>query len=52
MNSYISLSGKLERLFYALYRFRRATKDRGLSNELYFLLSYNKEFVKAFADFI
>ncbi len=34
------------------YRFRRATKDRGLSNELNFLLSYNKEFVKAFADFI
>lgn len=34
------------------YRFRRSTKDRGLSNELNFLLSYNKEFVKAFADFI
>ncbi|MBQ3829641.1 MAG: hypothetical protein II813_01810, partial [Spirochaetales bacterium] len=34
------------------YRFRRATKDRGLSNELNFLLSYNKDFVKSFADFI
>lgn len=34
------------------FRFRRATRDRGLSNELNFLLSYNKDFVKAFADFI
>ena len=34
------------------FRFRRATRDRGLSNELNFLLSYNKSFVKAFADFI
>ncbi|MBP5162657.1 MAG: hypothetical protein ILP16_06740 [Spirochaetales bacterium] len=34
------------------YRFRRSTKDRGLSNELNFLLSYNRDFVKAFADFI
>ena len=35
-----------------LYRFRNATKDRGLSNELNFLLSYNKDFLKAFAQFI
>lgn len=34
------------------FRFRRATRDRGLSNELNFLLSYNRDFVKAFADFI
>ena len=34
------------------FRFRRATRDRGLSNELNFLLSYNKSFVKAFAEFI
>lgn len=34
------------------YRFRRATKDRGLSAELDFLLSYNKAFVKAFADYL
>ena len=34
------------------FRFRRATKDRGLSNELNFLLSYNRDFVKAFAEFL
>ena len=34
------------------YRFRRATKDRGLSSELNFLLSYNKDFVKAMADYL
>ena len=34
------------------FRFRRATRDRGLSNELNFLLSYRKDFIKAFADFI
>lgn len=35
-----------------LYRFRNATKDRGLSSELNFLISYNRDFVKAFAEFI
>ena len=35
-----------------VYRFRRATKDRGLSSELNFLLSYNKDFVKALADYL
>ena len=35
-----------------LYRFRNATKDRGLSNELNFLISYNRDFIKAFSDFI
>ena len=34
------------------YRFRRATKDRGLSSELDFLLSYNKDFVKALAKYL
>lgn len=34
------------------YRFRRATKDRGLSSELDFLLSYNKNFVKALARYL
>lgn len=34
------------------FRFRRATRDRGLSNELNFLLSYRKDFIKAFADYI
>ena len=34
------------------YRFRRATKDRGLASELNFLLSYNKEFVKALSDYL
>ncbi len=34
------------------FRFRRATRDRGLSNELNFLLSYKKDFIKAFADYI
>jgi hypothetical protein len=35
-----------------MYRFRHATKDRGLSSELNFLISYNREFIKAFSDFI
>ena len=34
------------------FRFRRATRDRGLSNELNFLLSYNKDFIKAFSEYI
>ena len=34
------------------FRFRRATRDRGLSNELNFLLSYNKDFIKSFAEFL
>ena len=34
------------------YRFRRATKDRGLGSELNFLLSYNKDFVKALSDYL
>ncbi len=34
------------------YRFRNATKDRGLSNELNFLLSYNSGFIKSLAEFI
>ena len=34
------------------YRFRRATKDRGLSDELNFLLSYNREFVKGLGEYI
>ena len=34
------------------YRFRNATKDRGLGNELNFLLSYNKDFIKALTSFI
>jgi hypothetical protein len=34
------------------FRFRHATRDRGLSNELNFLLSYKKDFIKAFAEFI
>jgi len=34
------------------YRFRNATKDRGLSNELNFLLSYNSHFIKSFAEYI
>lgn len=35
-----------------VYRFRKATKDRGLNSELNFLLSYNKAFVKAFAEYL
>ena len=35
-----------------VYRFRRATKDRGLSSELNFLLSYNKDFVKALSEYL
>lgn len=31
------------------YRFKRATKDRHVSQELDFLLNYNKDFIKAFA---
>lgn len=34
------------------YRFRRATKDRRISPELDFLLCYNKDFMKAFADIL
>ena len=34
------------------FRFRQSTKDRGLSNELNFLLSYDREFLKAFLDYI
>lgn len=34
------------------FRFRQSTKDRGLSNELNFLLSYNKEFLKAMEEYI
>jgi len=32
------------------YRFRKATKDRKVSNELNFLISYNKEFILSFSD--
>ena len=34
------------------YRFKRSTKDRHLSSELDFLLSYDKRFLKAFVDYI
>lgn len=34
------------------YKFKRATKDRHLSSELDFLLSYDKRFLRAFVDFI
>lgn len=34
------------------YRFLQSTKDRGLSNELNFLLNYNSHFIKAFAEYI
>ena len=35
-----------------MYRFRRATRDRGLSSELNFLISYNRDFLKAFSEYI
>lgn len=34
------------------YRFKRSTKDRRVSQELDFLLNYNKPFIKAFADML
>lgn len=34
------------------FRFMQSTKDRGLSNELNFLLNYNSHFIKAFAKYI
>ena len=34
------------------FRFRRATRDRGLSHELNFLLCYKREFIKALAEYI
>ena len=34
------------------YRFRRSTKDRGLSDELNFLMCYDRTFVRALGDFI
>lgn len=34
------------------YRFRLATRDRKLANELNFLLNYDSSFIKAFAEFI
>lgn len=34
------------------FRFRRATKDRGLSDELNFLLCYDKEFISSFAEYL
>ena len=34
------------------YRFRLATKDRRLSSELNFLLSYQKDFLKAFIKYL
>jgi len=34
------------------YRFKRATKDRKISHELDFLMNYNKDFIKALAEFI
>lgn len=34
------------------YKFKRATKDRHLSSELDFLLSYDKRFLRAFVDFM
>jgi len=35
-----------------LYKFKLATKDRKVSDELNFLMHYNREFVKALADFL
>lgn len=34
------------------YRFHQATRDRGLSDELNFLLQYNSHFIKSFAKYI
>lgn len=34
------------------YRFKMATKDRKLGNELNFLLSFNREFIKELAEYI
>lgn len=35
-----------------LYKFKMATKDRKVSDELNFLMHYNREFVKALADYL